>query len=106
MAVLLAACAGATDALAFFGLEGLCGHRDRQPGHGRYGIATGNLSLVRPTVTAVASSVVGEITWVRLLRRPGAAHGLLITELACSCSSWPDGWPPGHIPRASARWPC
>jgi hypothetical protein len=52
MAVLLAACAGATDALAFFGLEGLCGHRDRQPGHGRYGIATGNLSLVRPTVTA------------------------------------------------------
>jgi uncharacterized membrane protein YoaK (UPF0700 family) len=43
-----------------------------------YGIATGNPSLVRPTVTVV----VGEITWARLLRRPGAANGLLITELA------------------------
>jgi hypothetical protein len=29
----------------------------------------------------VAGSVVGEIIWARLLRRPGAANGLLITEL-------------------------
>jgi hypothetical protein len=47
-----------------------------------YGIATGNPSLVKPTITAVAGSVAGEITWARLLRRPGAASGLLITELA------------------------
>jgi hypothetical protein len=24
---------------------------------------------------------------------------------SCSCSPWSSGWPPGHIPRASARWP-
>lgn len=82
MAVLLAACAGATDALAFFGLgKAFAGIVTGNLVTAGYGIATGNSSLVKPTVTAVAGSVVGEIIWARLLRRPGAANGLLITEL-------------------------
>jgi uncharacterized membrane protein YoaK (UPF0700 family) len=82
-AVLLAACAGATDALAFFGLgKAFAGIVTGNLVTAGYGIATGNPSLVKPTVTAVVGSVIGEITWARLLRRPGAANGLLITELA------------------------
>lgn len=82
MALLLAACAGATDALAFFGLgKAFAGIVTGNLVTAGYGIATGNSSLVKPTVTAVAGSVVGEIIWARLLRRPGAANGLLITEL-------------------------
>jgi uncharacterized membrane protein YoaK (UPF0700 family) len=83
IAVLLAACAGATDALAFFGLgKAFAGIMTGNLVTAGYGIATGNPSLVKPTITAVVGSVVGEITWARLLRRPGAANGLLITELA------------------------
>lgn len=79
IAVLLASCAGATDALAFFGLgKAFAGIMTGNLVTAGYGIATGNPSLVKPTITAVA----GEITWARLLRRPGAASGLLITELA------------------------
>jgi uncharacterized membrane protein YoaK (UPF0700 family) len=82
MAVLLAACAGATDTLAFFGLgKAFAGIVTGNLVTAGYGIATGNSSLVKPTVTAVTGSVVGEIIWARLLRRPGAANGLLITEL-------------------------
>lgn len=82
-AVLLAACAGATDALAFFGLgKAFAGIVTGNLVTAGYGIATGNPSLVKPTVTAVVGSVIGEITWARLLGRPGAANGLLITELA------------------------
>lgn len=67
MAVLLAACAGATDALAFFGLgKAFAGIVTGNLVTAGYGIATGNSSLVKPTVTAVAGSVVGEIIWARL----------------------------------------
>ena len=79
---MLAACAGATDALAFFGLgKAFAGIVTGNLVTVGYGIATRNSSLVKPTVTAVAGSVVGEITWAWLLRRPGAGNGLLITEL-------------------------
>jgi len=83
IAVLLAACAGATDALAFFGLgKAFAGIVTGNLVTAGYGMAAGNPSLVKPAVTAVAGSVAGEITWARLLRRPGAADWLLITELA------------------------
>ena len=82
IAVLLTACAGSVDAFAFFAL----GHAFAGIVTGNlvttgYGLATGNASLVRPTVTAVAACVAGEVTWARLLnRRPDNALPLLIAE--------------------------
>ena len=82
MGVLLAACAGATDALAFFGLgKAFAGIVTGNLVTAGYGVATGSTALVKPTVTAVTGSIVGEITWARLLRRPRASDLLLIAEL-------------------------
>jgi len=81
--VLLASAAGAADALAFFGLGGAFG-----------GIVTGNLvtagyataaghwALVRPTATAVAACVAGELAWAWLLSLPRTATWLLLAEFA------------------------
>jgi uncharacterized membrane protein YoaK (UPF0700 family) len=82
IAVLLAACAGATEVLAFFGLgRAFAGIVSGSLVTAGYGIATGHAALVRPTVTAVTCCVVGEIAWARLLRRPQAADWLLVAEL-------------------------
>jgi uncharacterized membrane protein YoaK (UPF0700 family) len=82
IAVLLAACAGATDVLAFFGLgKAFAGIVTGNLVTAGYGVATGNAALVKPTVTAVACCIAGEIAWARLLRRPRAADWLLVTEL-------------------------
>ena len=82
IAVLLAACAGATDVLAFFGLhKAFAGVVTGNLVTAGYGVATGNATLVKATVTAVTCCVVGEIAWARLLRRPQAADWLLVTEL-------------------------
>jgi uncharacterized membrane protein YoaK (UPF0700 family) len=83
MGVLLAACAGATDVLAFFGLgKAFAGIVTGNLVTAGYGVATGSAALIKPTVTAVAGSIAGEITWARLLRRPRAGDLLLIAELA------------------------
>lgn len=70
LAAWLAACASAVDTLTFFGL-----------GHAFAGIVTGNLvtagyglasrdvALLEPTLTAVAGSIAGEVIWAPLLRR-------------------------------------
>jgi uncharacterized membrane protein YoaK (UPF0700 family) len=82
IAVLLAACAGATDVLAFFGLgKAFASVVSGSLVTAGYGLATGNAALVRPAVTAVTCYAVGEIAWARLLRRPRAADWLLLTQL-------------------------
>jgi uncharacterized membrane protein YoaK (UPF0700 family) len=70
IAVLLAACAGSVDAFAFFGLgHAFAGIVTGNLVTAGYGLATGNACLVRPTVTAVAACIAGEVTWARLLNR-------------------------------------
>jgi uncharacterized membrane protein YoaK (UPF0700 family) len=82
IAVLLAACAGSVDAFAFFGLgHAFAGIVTGNLVTAGYGLATGNASLVRPTVTAVAGCSAGEVIWARLLsRRADNALVLLIAE--------------------------
>jgi uncharacterized membrane protein YoaK (UPF0700 family) len=82
IAVLLAACAGSVDAFAFFGLgHAFAGIVTGNLVTAGYGLATGNASLVRPTVTAVAGCIAGEVIWARLLsRRADNALVLLIAE--------------------------
>jgi len=64
IAVLLAACAGSVDAFAFFGLgHAFAGIVTGNLVTAGYGLATGNASLVRPTVTAVAGCIAGEVIW-------------------------------------------
>ncbi len=83
IAVLLAACAGSADTLAFFGLgRAFAGNITGNLVTAGYGIATGDGVLIKPTVTAVAACIAGEITWAWLLRRPGAANWLLFVQLA------------------------
>jgi uncharacterized membrane protein YoaK (UPF0700 family) len=82
IAVLLAACAGATDVLAFFGLgKAFAGIVTGSLVTAGYAVATGNAALVKPPVTAVTCFAVGEIVWARLLRRPQPADRLLVAEL-------------------------
>jgi len=82
IAALLAACAGATDVLAFFGLgKAFAGIVTGSLVTAGYGIATANAALVKPTVTAVTCCVAGQVAWARLLRWPQAAGWLLVTEL-------------------------
>ena len=92
IAVLLAACAGAADTLAFFGLgKAFAGIVTGNLVTAGYGIATGNAGLIKPTVTAVAGCIAGEITWAWLLRRPRAADWLLLAQLAlllCVLTGW------------------
>ena len=82
IAVLLAACAGSVDAFAFFGLgHAIAGIVTGNLVTAGYGLATGNASLVRPTVTAVAGCIAGEVIWARLLsHRADNALVLLIAE--------------------------
>jgi uncharacterized membrane protein YoaK (UPF0700 family) len=83
MASLLAACAGAADVLAFFGLgKAFAGIITGNLVTMGYGIASGDPAKIKPTATAVVASIVGEITWARLLRRPHARDRLLLIELA------------------------
>jgi uncharacterized membrane protein YoaK (UPF0700 family) len=82
LAVMLAACAGSVDVFAFFGLgKAFAGIVTGNLVTVGFGVATGNLGLIRPTLTAVAGCVAGEISWAWLLRRPRAALALLISEL-------------------------
>jgi uncharacterized membrane protein YoaK (UPF0700 family) len=82
IAALLAACAGATDVLAFFGLgKAFAGIVTGSLVTAGYGVAIGNAALVKPPVTAVTCFAVGEIAWARLLRRSQAADWLMVTEL-------------------------
>jgi uncharacterized membrane protein YoaK (UPF0700 family) len=81
--VLLASAAGAADTLAFFSLGGAFG--GIVTGNlvtAGYGAATGHWALVRPTATAIAACVAGELAWAWLLRLPRAATWLLLAELA------------------------
>jgi len=82
IAVLLAACAGSVDAFAFFGLgHAFAGIVTGNLVTAGYGLATGNASLVKPAVTAVAGCIAGEVIWARLLsRRADNALVLLIAE--------------------------
>ncbi len=81
--VLLAACAGSVDTLAFFGLgRAFAGNITGNLVTAGYGVAAGDAALIKPTVTAVAGCICGEITWAWLLRRPGAANWLLLVQLA------------------------
>ena len=84
IAVLLAACAGSVDAFAFFGLgHAFAGIVTGNLVTAGYGLATGNASLVKPAVTAVAACIAGEVIWARLLnRRADNALHLLIAENA------------------------
>jgi uncharacterized membrane protein YoaK (UPF0700 family) len=84
IAVLLAACAGSVDVFAFFGLgHAFAGIVTGNLVTAGYGLATGNASLVKPAVTAVAACIAGEVIWARLLnRRAGNALPLLIAENA------------------------
>lgn len=82
-AVLLAACAGSADVLAFFGLGGA--FASIVTGNvvvAGYGIAVGSAALVKPTITAVAGFIAGALAWTWLLRRRSAALPLLLTEMA------------------------
>ena len=82
IAVLLAACAGSVDVFAFFGVgNAFAGIVTGNLVTASYGIASGDAALIRPTVTAVAGCILGELAWARLLRRPGTALPLLIAEL-------------------------
>jgi uncharacterized membrane protein YoaK (UPF0700 family) len=81
--ILLAACAGSADTLAFFGLgNAFGGIVTGNLVSAGFGLAAGDAALVKPTLVAVAGCVAGELAWARLLRRPAAAVPLLITELA------------------------
>lgn len=81
MAVLLAACAGATDVLAFFGLgKAFAGIITGNLVTVGYGVAAGDITLIRPAATAVVGLIAGEIAWARLLRLPRAAGWLLLAE--------------------------
>jgi uncharacterized membrane protein YoaK (UPF0700 family) len=81
IAVLLAACAGSVDTLAFFGLgNAFAGIVTGNLVTVGYGVATGKAALIKPTVTAVAGCVAGEAVWAALFRRPRAAALLLIAE--------------------------
>jgi uncharacterized membrane protein YoaK (UPF0700 family) len=82
VAMLLAAGAGATDVLAFFGLgNAFAGIVTGNLVTAGYGIVTGDTMLIPPTVTAVVSCIVGELVWSKLLRRPATAVTLLAAEL-------------------------
>ena len=68
IAVLLAACAGAVDVFAFFGLgNAFAGIVTGNLVTAGYGLATGNAALITPTVTAVVGCIAGEVIWARLL---------------------------------------
>jgi uncharacterized membrane protein YoaK (UPF0700 family) len=83
IAVLLAACAGAVNAFAFSGLgNAFAGIITGNLVTAGYGVASGDAALIRPTATAVAGCIVGELAWARLLRRPGTALPALLAELA------------------------
>jgi uncharacterized membrane protein YoaK (UPF0700 family) len=103
IAMLLAGTAGAADAVAFFGLGGAFG--GIVTGNlvtAGYGIAAGRWALVRPTATAVAACVAGELLWARLLRRPRAANWLLLTELTLFLLVLVGWMATGSHPRGSA----
>jgi uncharacterized membrane protein YoaK (UPF0700 family) len=92
LGMLLAACAGATDVLAFFGLDkAFAGVVTGNLVTAGYGVATGNTALIKPTATAVAGCIAGEITWAWLLRLPSAGDWLLIAEAALFLSTLA-GW--------------
>jgi uncharacterized membrane protein YoaK (UPF0700 family) len=83
LGVLLAGCAGATDVLAFFGLDrAFAGNITGNLVTGAYGIATGDVALIKPTLIAVAGFIAGELIAARVLRLPGATLPLLAGELA------------------------
>ena len=114
IAALLAACAGSVDVFAFFGVgNAFAGIVTGNLVMASYGIASGDAALIRPTVTAVAGCILGELAWARLLRRPGTALPLLIAELTLLVLVLIRGWPLVRIPAApsssscwdSYRWP-
>jgi uncharacterized membrane protein YoaK (UPF0700 family) len=83
LGVLLAACAGSADVLAFFGLgKAFAGNITGNLVTGAYGVATGDTALIKPTFIAVGGFVLGELIAARMLRRPWAALALLLGELA------------------------
>jgi uncharacterized membrane protein YoaK (UPF0700 family) len=83
VAVLLAACAGATDVFAFFGLgKAFAGLVTGNLVTVGYGISAGDTALIKPTAVAVAGLIAGEAAWATLLRRPRTADRLLVAELA------------------------
>jgi uncharacterized membrane protein YoaK (UPF0700 family) len=83
IAVLLAACAGSADVFALFGLgKAFAGIVTGNLVTAGYGIATGDVALIKPTLTAVVAFFAGALAWAGLLRLPRAALPLLFGEMA------------------------
>ncbi|MGN6679231.1 MAG: DUF1275 family protein, partial [Streptosporangiaceae bacterium] len=83
IAVLLAACAGSADVFAFLGLgKAFAGIVTGNLVTAGYGIATGDVALIKPTLTAVAAFFAGALACACLLRLPRAALPLLFGEMA------------------------
>ena len=79
---LLAACAGAADVFAFFGLgKAFVGIVTGNVVTAGFGTATGNAGLIKPTLTAVVAFFAGALAWARLLQLPRAALPLLMGEM-------------------------
>jgi uncharacterized membrane protein YoaK (UPF0700 family) len=66
---LLAACAGAADTVAFFGLgHAFAGNITGNLVTAGFGLASGRVLLIEPAVVAIAGCVAGEIIWAWFLR--------------------------------------
>jgi uncharacterized membrane protein YoaK (UPF0700 family) len=82
IAVLLAACAGSVDAVAFFGLgKAFAGIVTGNLVTAGFGLAAGDAALVKPTAAAVAGFIVGELIWARWLRGLPAHSRRALTAL-------------------------
>jgi uncharacterized membrane protein YoaK (UPF0700 family) len=85
IAVLLAACGGAMDVFSFFGLgKAFASIVTGNLVTAGYGVATGNVALIKPSFVAVGGFIAGAIAWAWLLRlRQSAVPTLLLLgELA------------------------
>lgn len=85
IAVLLAACGGATDVFSFFGLgKAFASIVTGNLVTAGYGVATGNVALIKPSFVAVGGFIAGAIAWAWLLRlrRSAVPTLLLLGELA------------------------
>jgi uncharacterized membrane protein YoaK (UPF0700 family) len=81
--VLLAACAGGADTVAFFGLgHAFAGNITGNLVVAGYGLATRSAWLLRPAVVALGGCVAGEIIWALFLRI-GAGRALPLLAAEC-----------------------
>ena len=84
IAALLAACAGSVDVFAFFGVgNAFAGIVTGNLVTASYGIASGDAALIRPTVTAVAGCILGELAWAAHGRAPRRSN---VSSAAVRCT--------------------